>query len=41
MEKLKSWQIITNIGIKRAAPPIPLNIAVVATQIDIGNINQY
>ena len=34
-------KIITKIGINRAAPPIPLNIAIVATHIAIGNINQY
>ena len=33
-------KVITNIGMNRAAPPIPLNIAVVATQIEMGNMNQ-
>jgi hypothetical protein len=34
-------KMITKIGIKSAAPPIPLSIAVVATPIETGNINQY
>jgi len=32
---------IRKIGINIAAPPIPVNMAVVATSVDIGNINQY
>ena len=40
MQYPKIGKMITKIGIKRAAPPIPLNIAVVATQIETGNINQ-
>ena len=31
---------IRKIGVKNAAPPIPLNIAAVAMQIEIGNMNQ-
>jgi len=32
--------MMTKIGIKRAAAPISLSIAVVATQMERGNINQ-
>ncbi len=31
---------ITNIGMNNAAPPMPLSIAVVAMQIETGNMNQ-
>jgi hypothetical protein len=29
-----------NIGVKNAAPPMPLSMAQVATMIDTGNMNQ-
>ena len=32
--------MIRKIGMKSAAPPIPLNMAVVATRIETGNMNQ-
>jgi len=32
---------IKKIGINIAAPPIPVNMAVVATSVDTGNMNQY
>ncbi len=33
--------MMRKIGANSAAPPIPLSIAVVATHIETGNMNQY
>ena len=37
----KAGKIIKKIGPKRAAPPIPEEIEHIATQTQVGNINQY
>ena len=33
-------KMMKKIGVNKAAPPMPLSIAVVATQMDTGNMNQ-
>ena len=35
-----SGKMIKKIGMKNAAPPMPLNMAVVAMQMETGNMNQ-